>query len=264
MNLIHAMQSEYSRTKRLLYCWAFPISLALFVAAVVGALPIPDCAVNIIAITVFLAQIGLFALRQFADHFQDHAEGIRRLAMLQDGLGVQPSPVTMARLYASVGELHNGEPSFLGSYYESSLPAGPRRLIEMTAECAFFTGENARWLWRRMAWIAGIGLVVAVAAFLGAVLFMDSPAAPKLVARIIIPAMAFCAAGDLASMAFLFRSMAESCSQVLLDSDHALQQPSDPQADEHAALALFSEYNCAVGESSADSCMGLPSSARRS
>jgi hypothetical protein len=205
--------------------------------------------VNVIAITVFLAQIGLFVLRQFADHFQDHAEGIRRMAMLQDGLGIQPSPVTMARLYASVGGVHSGEPSFLGSYYESSLPLGPRRLIEMTAECAFFTGENARWLWRRLAWIAGTGLVVAVAAFLGAVLFTDSPTAPKLVAKIVIPAMAFCAAGDLASMAFLFRSMAESCNQVLLDGEHALQQREDSQAEQNAALVLFTEYNCAVVKS---------------
>ena len=58
--------------------------------------------------------------------------------------------------------------------------------------------------------------------------------------------MAFCAAGDLASMAFLFRSMAETCNQVLLDAERTLQQPQDPQADHQAALVVFSEYNCAV------------------
>ena len=246
VNLIDAMQSEYSRSKRLLYCAALPLTLALFIAAIVGALPIDECAVNVIAIATFIVQFALFVLRQYASDYQEHAEAIRRMAMLQDGLGVQPAPIAVARLHATVGELPNHQRTFLGSYYESSLPIGPRRLIEITTECAFFTGHNARWLWRTLALIAGGGLFVAIAAFVAIVLFYDSTTAPKLAAKIVIPAMAFCAAGDLAGMAFLFRSLAESCDDELRDAEHNLEQSQDLQADQQAALAIFSAYNCAV------------------
>ena len=144
MNLIQAMQTEYSRCKHLLYRWAFPINVALFAAAIISCFQLPGWATNILALAGVVAQVTLFFLRVLAADHQGRGEEIRRMAMLQDGLGMQPSPVSLARLHEIIGDFNHREPAFLQPYYASKQLAGSRRLLEITEECAFFTGGNAR------------------------------------------------------------------------------------------------------------------------
>ena len=74
MDLIKAMQAEYVRCKRLLYGLALPISVALFVAAVVGSLSVPETVSNGLAVVVFLGQVNVFVLREIAGGHQGLAE----------------------------------------------------------------------------------------------------------------------------------------------------------------------------------------------
>ena len=248
MDLIQAMQAEYSRAKRLLYCWAFPLGLLVFVIAVVAAFPLPDWATNALAVAVMTIQVATFALRHTAANHQTKAEEIRRLAMLQDALGIPPSPLAVARLRAITGQLINCEPGYLAPYYESTDPAGPKRLTDITAECAFFTGENARWLWNRLIFAAAAGLFTFILALILITLFSVSTTALQVAAKIVIASMAFCAAGDIATMAFQFKSLADACDKIVADAEGALLRPHALNADSEtqSALIIFAEYNCAV------------------
>jgi hypothetical protein len=246
MDLIQAMQTEYSRCKRWLYLWALPITIGLFVAAVIGSFPIAEWATSVLAIGVFVGQVLIFFLRYSAGDHQSRAEEIRRMAMMQDGLGIHPSPFTLARLQDRIGDLTHSEHPFLGPYYGSKEPPGPRRLLDITAECAFFTGGNARRMWNILFALAAGGLLVVLSALFTTLLFAGSTAAMQIAGKTALIVIAAWAFGDFASMACAFKELSESADRVLDGCEQALQGATAGDAASSSALALFSEYNCAV------------------
>jgi fatty acid desaturase len=246
MDLIQAMQTEYSRCKRLLYCWALPITLVLLVAAVVGCFSVAPWVTNALALVVFAGQVAVFILHEVAAGHQALAEDIRRMAMLQDGLGFQPSPFTLARLQERIGDFKHNEPAYLGPYYDSQELAGPRRLLEHTAECAFFTGGNARRMASILFVLCGAGFLAALIALVATIQFSGSDAAMQVAAKIALVIMAALGLGTYASAALSFKSLAKTADNVLTASDHALEASSTAKAANTAALALFADYNCAV------------------
>jgi len=248
MNLIQAMQTEYSRCKRLLYSCAFPVSVGLFIAAVVGCFPVPQWLTNTLAVCVVAAQIALFIFREFASDHQSRAEEIRRLEMLNDGLGIRASPISLARLHEIVGDFKHSEPPYLTPYYGSTEPPGPRRLLETTAESAFFTGGNARRMWKLIAATAGVGIVIAIITFVVAVLSGVSSAVAETAARVVLASMAFWAAGDFAAVALAFKSLRDACEAVLHGCEQSLAAVHDGDATAQSALAMFCEYNCALAK----------------
>lgn len=246
MNLIQAMQTEYSRCKRLLYCRALPISIILFIATVVGCFEVPPVVTNVLALVVFVGQLIVFFLREFAADHQGLAEDIRRMAMLQDGLAFQPSPFTLARLQERIGDCKHDEPPYLGPYYDSQEAAGPRRLLENTAECAFFTGGNAR----RMAKVLGAvcmgGIFAAMVAVVATIFFSGSAPVMQVAAKTSLVIMAVFGLDTYANAALAFHSLAKNAESVLTACEHALEGSSTVKAANTAALALFADYNCAV------------------
>lgn len=247
MDLIQPMQAEYSRSKCLLYCLAMPIGVCIFIAAIVGAATVPEAITSILAIGTFVAQIVRFALRDLASRHQGRAEDIRRLAMAQDGLGVQPSPLTLARLRESVGSLDTNEPAYTPPYYDSPESPGPHRLLDITAESAFFTSANARWLSCKLVFLAGIGVLAVVVALVVTVSFVSSATVLQTAAKIVLASMAFWAVGDVMTMALAFWSLSTACNRILERYDAELNRADagDP-ATRDRALLLFCEYNCAV------------------
>lgn len=246
MNLIQAMQTEYSRCKCLLYCWALPISIGLFIAAVAGCFEVPPVVTSLLAMVVFVGQVSVFVLREFAADHQGLAEDIRRMATLQDGLALQPSPFTLARLQEKIGDCKHNEPPFLGPYYDSQEPAGPRRLLENTAECAFFTGGNARRMAKLLAGICIGGFLAALLALVATILFSGSAPVMQVAAKAALVVMAVFSLDNYANAALAFYSLAKNADGVLTACEHALEGSSTAKAANTAALALFADYNCAV------------------
>jgi hypothetical protein len=193
-----------------------------------------------------MARLALFGLRAAAGTHQGIAERIRRVAMLQDGLAMQPSPMTLARLQELVGDCKHREPAFVGTYYGSAEPPGPRRLVEITAECAFFTHANARRMWKIVAVAATIAFLTVVLALVTAALLGASTALLQLAAKIVIVSFAFWVAGDIATMALSFKSLTDGTDDVLRGCTQALEREQTLEAAQQSALSLFSEYNCAV------------------
>jgi hypothetical protein len=247
MDLVRAMQTEYSRCKRLLYFWGLPLSITVFVAAIIGCFPVPGGLTNVMAVVVVPVQIAVFILRVLAGEHQGRAEKIRRMAMLQDGMDMKPYPTSLARLREIIGDHDHNEPAFLQPYYGSDETQGPRRLLEITAECAFFTGGNARRMWKIIAVVSVAGLIIAMIAFSAAVLSGATEAVLESAAKIVLASMAFWAAGDFAALAVSFKRLTDTSEAVLSDCEHALTA-NTAKATLQSSLALFCEYNCAVSQ----------------
>jgi hypothetical protein len=194
-----------------------------------------------------VAQIAVFVIRVIALDCNDVAEGVRRTAMLQDGLGVEPSPVQLAKLQERTAMVTTPDKVLLTPYYGSAEPVGPRRLLDITAECAFFTGSLARRVWKAFAVIALLGLLGPVMAVLAVAMVGASQTVLEVTAKIVVASMAFWAVGDVALMAIQFFQLARDADRVLDRGEGALTGPGNNIDSE--ALTAFDEYNCAVAKS---------------
>ena len=105
----------------------------------------------------------------------------------------------------------------VGPYYESSLPKGSKRLVEMLVESSFFTTYLAKKASLFFAAISGVGIII-----VGFILFVTlqmslSQQAATFIAQVITSTILFWLSTDIATM-------------------------------ESSALILLNEYNCSVVE----------------
>jgi len=89
MNLTDAMRRHYSGAKFFLYICALPLSLLIYIAALAAAFPLDPWKAGALAV---------YVLRVVALDCIDVAENIRRIVMIKNGYGVDPSPAQFARL----------------------------------------------------------------------------------------------------------------------------------------------------------------------
>ncbi len=119
-------------------------------------------------ILTFVLMLGASKLRIEADAHFETGDAIRRSDLLRNGLGVEPPSDDLARQLSETVSTNSAETTGpKNSYYNSSLPKGPRRLAHILAESAHFTAAlakvAAKWCATVM-WVAGT--VVAILAYL--------------------------------------------------------------------------------------------------
>lgn len=242
MNLVDTMRIESGRSK-VWFRWGLSVSFALYLIALVSSYSRAKWLAILLGIVSSAGQIAHFIFKSLsAGHFS-LAEEIRRLAMLQDGLGVSPSKIQIAKLRERVGKSKTLEPDYLGPYYESLSPPGPRRLLEITEESAFFTSCLARTTSKTFGVVAALGLGIVLFGFIVLVQIGLERTAIESVAKAVVLSMAFWAVGDLASMALQFHSLSRSAEGAVDRCSFLLAQAST-SGDQ--AQALVGEYNCAV------------------
>jgi hypothetical protein len=66
------------------------------------------------------------------------ADSVRRMHQLEDGLGVRPVSLKLSEAEVAVG-ICDGPPD--PNYWHTKLPIGPRRMVEMIEESAFYTAD---------------------------------------------------------------------------------------------------------------------------
>ena len=256
------MQTEYSHGKRWLYWVALPINVVAIAMSISLACDVSQNGAIVLSILAFCSQVAIFIIKEFvAAPFLGRAEEIRRSAMLQDGLGHSPTPVTLAWLQESLGNRKNHEPPFIGEYYTSSEKIGARRLLDITSESAFYTAANARRLWKSLIWVSGFGILILVIT-LCVYLFVLSNQVPATPASQTVEAWALPFAnvslivfavfgmGQLMTAALSFKSLAEKAEKITNQCESVLSVP-DTKGQATEALIAFSEYNCAI-------CKALP------
>ncbi|MEK6776177.1 MAG: hypothetical protein AABY87_04750 [bacterium] len=242
MNLIDAMRTEYGRSKRFWH-WSLGFSLLLYLLAALSVFYSAGWGVKTIGVIAFIIQILLFFSRALTGRHFSLGEQIRRLAMLNDGLGKSPSELQLAKLKEKIGVIETDEPAYVGPYYESKLPVGPKRLLEIVAESAFFTSGLAR----TSVYVFGVISIVGVLlVFTGLIFVLKTELSQSnldAAAKIAVISMAFWATGDLASTALRFNSLANASEKILDQCGYFLTQAGDCRDEAHATAA---EYNCAV------------------
>jgi prepilin signal peptidase PulO-like enzyme (type II secretory pathway) len=243
MNLLEPMRSQYSRSKHLWYRRAVPLGIGVYVAAIIAAFPWPSWVAGILAVGAVFAQITAFTLRHVAASCYFEAESIRRKVMLHEWIGLQPSPAQLARLEERSATIRTVEATLDRSYYDSEEPVGPRRLLDIIAQAAFFTSSLARRTWRQFALFAILGFAAPLILVLFASILHASESAVEVAARVVIASMAFWVAGEIAAMAVQFFQLALNTERLLDESERLLRQTDPGMTD---ALLVYTEYNCAV------------------
>lgn len=242
MKLVDVMGLEYSRSKRWLN-WTLGLSLVIQAMTILSAALSSGPGPKAIGVIVALTQLLLFIFRRLGKTHFGLAEQIRRLVMLHDGLGVQPSEDQLAAIWERVGNPQDAKPLYLDPYYESSLPKGCKRLVEITRESAFFTASLARSAAIAFWGVAIAGLGAAIFALVVAIQTQANQVALEIVAKAVVASMAFWVTGDLATMALQYAGLATAASRVQTQCAHLLSK-AEQHADE--VHPLVAEYNCAV------------------
>lgn len=243
MKLIGYMRAQYSHSKRLWYLQVLPLEIWVYGAALAASFPLPTHIAGLLVIATLLAQIAAFMLRMNAIGQYEAAEGIRRAEMLQNSLGISPSPMQLAKLQERTVHAKSEEAKLTRSYYDSDEPIGPRRLLDILSQAAFFTSAISRRTWKIFALIAIAGSAGPVLLVLLAVFVHASSPALEVVARVVVASMAFLAVGNVATMAIQFFQLSLDAERILDRCEAFLQQESPEMTD---ALLVFAEYNCAV------------------
>jgi hypothetical protein len=246
VDLLPPMRSAFSRSKHLWYARALPIGIGVYVAALVATLPLPSRAAGLLAVGTVLAQITAFAFRTAALGCYAEAEGIRRRVMLQDGLGIAPSPAQLAKVHERSTGMKTIEATLNRPYYDSDETQGPRRLLDIISQAAFFTGSLARRTWHIFAVIAVLGLVAPMVVVLIAALIRTSESALEITARVVIASMGFWAAGDFAAMPMQFFQLSLTADRL---HDQCERLLTDTNPNVTGALLMYTEYNCGVVKS---------------
>lgn len=244
-DLIHSMQVKFSKSKRLLYLVSVPLGIAVYALGVLSVFPIPREYFIVVAIFALLFQIGAFVTRQYALRCMSEGEGIRRMAMIQDGLGKKFTHIELAAAGTCLGK--NREPAFLSPYYDSPEQPGWRRLVDITAECAHFTYTVTNIISMVLGAIILILIVAALAILLFTSQAIETLATRDIIAKIVTLTITSWAVGDLAAMWMQFRSLSGESKQILAECNGALKAGEVP---EHQGMTLFTAYNCAVGQAS--------------
>jgi hypothetical protein len=240
MNSLEAMNIEYGLSKRWLV--SSLVLDAVFYICLISAVFISGPATKWVTLLAFALQLSIIGARSQSGTHYALGESVRRPAILQNGLGTKPSPLQFAKIHAKYGISFSGERITSEKYYESKTEAGPRRLVEITEESAFWTSELAE----RMATFLRAVILVVVGA-LGLALFaalqVGLPATRgELVAKVCMVTITVWCTGDLFLLWRRYESLARGVQRVLADCEAI---SSHPEVGCAAAVAL-GEYNCSL------------------
>jgi hypothetical protein len=240
MDLVSAMRSQYCRSEKLLWI-SVSVKAAIYAATLTTAIWSNATAATVLLILACAGQAALYVLRFLMQVHLKLAERLRRLAMLQDGVGREVPPLEEAALEEKVWKMANQR--LRDPYYASQFPKGPRRLIDLTAECAFFSGSIGNAASR----VFKAASVAASSVLLLSLVLLISLGAPRskleAAAKIVLLGVTFWMTEDLFDMSFKYGSLGSSCDRILQECSRLLEQ-GDPSAED--AYVILHDYDAAV------------------
>lgn len=239
MNLVAAMRGQYQSSEELLWS-GIAIKVVIYLTALGSAIWSEKIAAALFLVVACLGQASLFCVRYYSHVHIGLAERLRRLAMLQDGVGREVSALETAAL---AEKIWTTPPSPANApYYSSELQRGPKRLVDVTAECAFYSGSMANAAWRTFfaVSIAASSVLLLTLVLLTIVGAVQSKL--DTVAKGVLIGITFWMTEDFFEMALKYRSLGLSCEHVLQECSRLLEQES-PSLQE--AYVVFQEYDSA-------------------
>ncbi len=243
MNVVSAMRTEFDRARKwLLFSLGLKfliVGISLFSLRAGDGSAFPKFTLVFAA----LAQLALFFCRWRSTEHQSFGNQLRLDALLEHGLGVGLSPLTEARVHQRIGPFD--ENADTSTYYASTLPAGPMRLVDDVAESAFFTAALARRSFTILIGVITVAVVALVFGFTSLVLVGASEDSLQLASRVVILAVTFWVADDLILIASTYYGVFRDCDQILQKADVFFScSAKNPLQD---AYSILCDYHLAAG-----------------
>lgn len=244
-HLIEAMRSEFAKSKKW-YSRSVIINLSMLILSMVLVFVLNGNYAIVFGIILFVLPIAVFIVREMALVYQARAENIRRSLMLADALDHRPSDIELRQLNIELAKIDKSEPLFDKRYYDSKLPIGPDRLIDILSESVFFTHNLSRIT----------ALIFSITIFGGvAVLFIMLYTLPNLniaqgtaviVAKCVALVAVFLTSNDFAylwrrysCLSYTTKEILSRCAVLRKDKNCAIE----------TVMTVMDDYNCAVMQS---------------
>lgn len=237
MELTEAMAEEYGHSKK----WfkrTHVANLALLTLALAVLLTGDHVALGIAA---FVVPLFLFFTRFEYTHHYEIAEKMRRLLLLMDSLGVEPSQAELAQFWAETGRGRVKTVAFVRPYYDSKRPIGFNRLAENVGESAYFTKYLSRAAAATFALFSCLGIILVVL-LLVTVSWLKIEAG-DLYSRVFVTTAVFFSTGDFCWIALQFFRLHSSCHTILTRAGK-MNDENDIRPED--AYRLMQDYNCAL------------------
>jgi hypothetical protein len=239
MNLVAAMRGEYRRAETLM--WASVLVKAIVYLTMLATAVWSSIAAAVLLIVACVGQTALFLLRFSSQRRLDVAERLRRLAMLHDGMGRDVAPIEAATLAERVWDTPacaNPDP-----YYRSQLAKGPRRLVDITSECAFFSASvgNAAARIFRIVSVAAAGLLVTCLILVVELGVGQSKL--QIAGKAVLLGVTFWMTEDFVDMAVRYKTVGGACERILQECRRLLDQDNLSPED---AYVLLHDYDSAL------------------
>lgn len=234
------MRGEYGRAEKLLWT-SVAVKGVIYATTLATAAWSSGLAANVLLVVACIGQTSLFLLRFFGQNFLEVAERLRRLAMLQDSMGREVAPLEAAVLAERVWDTpENAVPH---PYYTSQLPKGPKRLVDITSECAFFSGSVASATARIFLVLSIAASSILVVSLVLIVVLGVGHSRLEIVAKAVLLGVTFWMTEDFVDMALKYKATGRTCERVLQESRRLLDQ-GNPSAED--AYVLLHDYDSAL------------------
>jgi hypothetical protein len=242
MNLVAAMRREYDSSETLLWI-GISVKAAIYLGTIATAALSSGFAATLILILGSVGQAFLFVSRLLMRSHLSLGERLRRLAMLRDGVGREPTLFETAILPERVWNAPGaGVPD---PYYSSPLPKGSKRLVDVTAECAFFSGRISGAAWTLFRAVSVFALSALVLSLVLVAVLGTAQSRIEVVAKCVLIGITFWATEDLIDMALGYRELMGACEKILQECLRLLGEENPSMEDAYVALH---EYDAAVAD----------------
>lgn len=236
------MKCEFAMAKR----WIRASIVCQWALIIIAVVTIANNASNNIftASSAFVGPLIVLILKEIGNYYYQKGEKIRRLFVLQQGLGIEPAEMDKLNLYAHATEMKASEPETLGEYYSSNHEKSFQRLLHNIQESAFWTGSQAKLTMRVHYTLAGIGILFSfILAFIwlrniGQITTVDYS---KLFATLLL---FFIAQSEL-PIARSFQSLSKSATEVASEASVARKKSEILCVD---VLKIISKYDSALAK----------------
>jgi hypothetical protein len=142
-DLIELMRNRFASSRHLLRC-SLLCNLAVVAISLLTSVHTFRAANVYLPISLLLVQFGAYFLRQLSISCFSHANSVRSMALLKDGLDLEVSESQLKRLHNSLKSFRAGKLPSLVPYHDSQMPPGSRTLLHMLAESCAYTDTIAR------------------------------------------------------------------------------------------------------------------------
>lgn len=190
------------------------------------------------SIAALLTELTAYVLRQRAGERHGHASEALRRAQLMDALGRTAEPLDLADIREGFSKRTEKEaPAFEDqSYYATTASRGPKRLVELLQESAFWSKHLYKAAWKRGVWLWSAVLGIVVITLIFGMPFLSSNLALNF-ARTAALFLSFVSATDGLTRAFEWRRAATLAEAVDRRLEHITGDDQEP------LLAIFADYS---------------------